>query len=1270
MANSTLPEEDRADIPGIRQKESLSSNTAGGKSWGAGNSTGGGGGGASSSTGSGFYNSTGDIKDVEESANDKSEDQLGKGYTGSSNSIGKHRVRFRITKRRAIVGVGTSTLVGVAFSFFSFSSGPLQFIHIAQLLDRFHFSAQQDAEDGRLTRIARYINDPSKPQNTRLGIVGNAIADKIETKMRNSTGLTSDYNTTSGRFLGYTVDRNHSDYKGLGDNEIKDKLSSKYGVDRSSITVSGGKVSFSPKTSRNPITAYRQQTQFSRAVLKEAGLSKVSSYAGSRVLGTRAGWTFHPIQALDATVQARLLEGGKAAVDKIKEQFRKDIVQYDTKGVTPEAVKARSGTDNPDGTTTPGGPGTDEAATKTENLATDTTKAAQDLNNGTGNTADVKSKLSAKAITGGAAGVAGLLCIVKGLGDHIDQAKYDKAMLPMMRMASQAVSVGSQAQSGQGITALQLGFYEDFLVAKNPDGTTASTWNQAQSIQVEMGHPQSGIDIPRSGQVFNGNPVSDIIGQVPALGSICSALSSPLGIVIGWISAPVSSLVAPKVINEASSLAAGWLTGAPVDPLSAGADYGNFINYGARLSANDQYASAGGAPMSSSDEVALKVSNDGLDQVDFHSKNIAYRLFNTHDSRSLASKLIDSQSGNLNNVASLSRGFASIFSNLLKIPATLLSGTSHAATQAYNYHGMKKVGFTAQELATDDERFANPFLNACYVVGCPSRNITGIFENADQEANYADKVQKCFGVQISGDANGWTTDGKTKAVDFTNSNFPSGCQDSGNSDWMHIRFWLLDTATIEGYDCSQGGTDTSDDSCNDIGFGGNTAPASGVATGAKGSNFNIASYNLLGASHTEPGGDTTQGHDRYGPRLDKAISIMKQNNFDIVGLQELESPQRKKLLNDAGDTYDIYPSTDIATNNFSENAIIWIKSKFSLVESGKTTIPYNATLNRDVPWVKLKDRTSGQEFYVFNTHDPVGENNKQYRPQDAKIHLADMEAKIKTGLPVFMTGDFNSAYEVRPQFDLKDRSLLTYCILTSTGDINDSIDAKNGKDGTCPSKSGGAIDHVYVSKDVNVGAWEHIVNSDTNAASDHDPVVTAVSIGGSDISAYKNPLRDVKNLVAKRIDQGVDYGGSGPVHPIGNGTIVNLKNDGWPGGAFIVYKLKDGPAAGKFVFFAENCPPVSSLNIGDAVTPDDVICNMIDADPHIETGWADGSGNPGSLGDALAHDVWGKSVDDTQHYTAYGQNFSQLLVKLGAPAGTKEAGSQKLGSLPSGWPAW
>src|SRR5258708_11625232 len=76
---------------------------------------------------------------------------------------------------------------------------------------------------------------------------------------------------------------------------------------------------------------------------------------------------------------------------------------------------------------------------------------------------------------------------------------------------------------------------------------------------------------------------------------------------------------------------------------------------------------------------------------------------------------------------------------------------------------------------------------------------------------------------------------------------------------------------------------------------------------------------------------------------------------------------------------------------------------------------------------------------------------------------------------------------------------------------------------------------------------------------------------------YANPLRAVQGLTAERIDQGVDSSGSGDIYALGPGTIENVYNAGWPGGAFISERLSRGPYAGLYSYAAENISPAVAV---------------------------------------------------------------------------------------------
>ena len=94
-----------------------------------------------------------------------------------------------------------------------------------------------------------------------------------------------------------------------------------------------------------------------------------------------------------------------------------------------------------------------------------------------------------------------------------------------------------------------------------------------------------------------------------------------------------------------------------------------------------------------------------------------------------------------------------------------------------------------------------------------------------------------------------------------------------------------------------------------------------------------------------------------------------------------------------------------------------------------------------------------------------------------------------------------------------------------------------------------------------------------------------VSVGIAVAPIYLNPLRNVSGLVPERIDQGVDFSGSGPVYALGNAVVLaaNGADGGWPGGGWITYQLTDGPDAGLVVYLAEDVTP--TVVTGQHVSP-------------------------------------------------------------------------------------
>jgi hypothetical protein len=155
------------------------------------------------------------------------------------------------------------------------------------------------------------------------------------------------------------------------------------------------------------------------------------------------------------------------------------------------------------------------------------------------------------------------------------------------------------------------------------------------------------------------------------------------------------------------------------------------------------------------------------------------------------------------------------------------------------------------------------------------------------------------------------------------------------------------------------------------------------------------------------------------------------------------------------------------------------------------------------------------------------------------------------------------------------------------------------------------------------------------------PTTAPVSSGG-----YVNPLAHA-SVTPERIDQGVDYSGSGTLTAIGAGRVILTSGGGWPGN-FIEYRLTSGAYAGRYVYYAEGVSPVSGLRVGQSVRPGQPIATMSGG---IEIGWASGVGTQPL---AQAQGQWGHSSDAENYASPAGRSFSALIASLGGPPGKIE----------------
>jgi murein DD-endopeptidase MepM/ murein hydrolase activator NlpD len=135
-----------------------------------------------------------------------------------------------------------------------------------------------------------------------------------------------------------------------------------------------------------------------------------------------------------------------------------------------------------------------------------------------------------------------------------------------------------------------------------------------------------------------------------------------------------------------------------------------------------------------------------------------------------------------------------------------------------------------------------------------------------------------------------------------------------------------------------------------------------------------------------------------------------------------------------------------------------------------------------------------------------------------------------------------------------------------------------------------------------------------------------------------------------RIDQGVDFTGTGPIATVGDAEILATGAPGWPEGGGVLYRLTSGQRAGQVIFVYEGI--AATVHAGQHVSAGDQIGTFVPGGS-IEMGFADAAGVP------LSHAEYNEG-DETQ----WGREMASFLNSIGGAGGL----SPSLGRLsPEKW---
>jgi len=169
------------------------------------------------------------------------------------------------------------------------------------------------------------------------------------------------------------------------------------------------------------------------------------------------------------------------------------------------------------------------------------------------------------------------------------------------------------------------------------------------------------------------------------------------------------------------------------------------------------------------------------------------------------------------------------------------------------------------------------------------------------------------------------------------------------------------------------------------------------------STFTVAQSNILASLHTVgPGG--------FGPgtvRAGMTAGLLMSRGVDVGGMQEVGEDQLHVLQSRMGG-YSFWPAAALGHNSV-RNQIYWRDSQFEMKDSGSVSYTFSS-MQIPLPYVLLRDRGTGAEFWVISTHNSAGGLEGQ-RDSATAIEINLIHTLMAKGQPVIITGDMNEHTE-------------------------------------------------------------------------------------------------------------------------------------------------------------------------------------------------------------------------------------------------------------------
>lgn len=255
-------------------------------------------------------------------------------------------------------------------------------------------------------------------------------------------------------------------------------------------------------------------------------------------------------------------------------------------------------------------------------------------------------------------------------------------------------------------------------------------------------------------------------------------------------------------------------------------------------------------------------------------------------------------------------------------------------------------------------------------------------------------------------------------------------------------------------------------------------------------NLRVMSYNIR---YDNP----ADGPNAWSNRKAFLVDQVKKVDPDILGVQESLPAQVEYLShslpgygragvgrdeNGSGESTTIFFRLD--RFEMTESRMFWLSETPEVMSKG-----WDAAIRRICTYVRLRDRKSGQNLLVLNTHfDHVGMYARRKSAELLNQKIAELN---KEDHPVILLGDFNAKPDSSPveilKYYLRDARLIASNVTRPQQGSYNAFDASK------PAED--LIDHIFVSGDFDVMSYSMPVETlEGRYPSDHFPIVAEIRL--------------------------------------------------------------------------------------------------------------------------------------------------------------------------------